>query len=74
MYQFLLLPLNQKQFNNWAGCKFNAAKLDLFCADKTIMSAAVIQCLRRINDISNSNLVRNTDAFLSQKEVGVPVD
>ena len=38
------------------------------------MSGAVIQCLGHINDISNSNLVRNADAFLYQKEVEVPVD
>ena len=66
--------ITQEQFNDWAGCEFNTAKLDLFGADKTIMSSAVIQCLRHISDISNSNLVRNADAFLSQKEVEVPID
>ena len=65
--------ITQKQFNDWAGCEFNPAKLDLFGADKTIMSAAVTQCVRHINDISNSNLVRNADTFLSQKEIEVPV-
>ena len=38
------------------------------------MSGAVVQCLRHVSDISNSNLVRNADTFLSQKEVEVPVD
>ena len=38
------------------------------------MSGAVIRCLRHINNISNSYLVRNADVFLSQKEVEVPVD
>ena len=66
--------ITQEQFNDWPGCEFNTAKLDLFGADKTIMSSAVIQCLRHISDISNSNLVRNADAFLSQKEVEVPID
>ena len=68
------IDITQKQFNDWADCEFNPAKLGLFGADKTIMSSAVIQCLRHINDISNSNRVRNADAFLSQKEVEVPVD
>ena len=59
------IDITQKQFSDWAGCEFNSAKLDLFGADKTVMSGAVIKCLRHINDISNSNLVRNADAFLS---------
>ena len=38
------------------------------------MSAAGIQCLRHISDISKNSLARNADVFLSQKEVEVPVD
>ena len=60
------IDITQKQYKDWAGCSFNPAKLDLL--------AAVIQCLRHTNDISNSNLVKNVDAFLYQKEVEVPVD
>ena len=66
--------ITQKQFDDWASCEFNSAELDLFGPDKSIMSGAVIQCLRHINDTSNSNLVRNADAFLSQKKVKGPVD
>ena len=72
MYQFLPLT-SLKKFDDWAGCEFNPVKLDFSVADKTITSGAVIQCLRHINDVSNSNLVRNADTFLSQKEVEVPV-
>lgn len=43
----------QNQFDDWAGCSFNRTKLDLFGADKAVMSTAVTQCLRNINDISN---------------------
>ena len=67
------IDITQKQFNDRPGCDFNPAKLDLFGADKTIMSAAVIQCFRHINNISNSTLVRNADTFLYWKEVEVPV-
>ena len=42
----------------------NPAKLDLFGLGKSIMSGVVIQCLRYINDISNSDLVKNADVFL----------
>ena len=54
--------------------KFNPSKLDLFGNDKALMSAAVVKCLRHINDISNSNVVRNTVGLLSRKEVEVPVE
>ena len=60
------IDITQKQFDDSTGCSFNPAKLDLL--------AAVIQCLRHTSDISNSNLVKNVDAFLYQKEVEVPVD
>ena len=42
------------------------------------MSDAVVKCLRHINDISNSNVVRNSNSnaysFLSRREVEVSVD
>ena len=68
------IDITQQQFNNWAGVDSNPAKLDLFGADKAIMSAAVVECLRHINNICNSNVVRNPEALLSKREVEVPVD
>ena len=68
------IDITQKQFDGWAGCEFNPENLDLFGPDKSIMYGSVIQCLRHINDITNSNLLRNAHAFLSQKKVEVPVD
>ena len=47
-----------------SGVNLNPAKLDLFGFGKSIMSGVVIQCLRYINDISNSDLVKNADASL----------
>ena len=54
--------------------QFNPSKLHLVGSDKALMSVAVIKCLRHINDISNSNVVRNADDLLSRREVEVPVD
>ena len=68
------IDITQKQYNDWAGCSFNPEKLDVLGTDKAVLSAAVIQCLRHINNISNSNLVKNADAILYQKEVEVLVD
>ena len=68
------IDVSQEQLNNWAVVEFNPSKLDLFGSDKALMSAAVVKCLRHINDISNSNAVRNTHSLLSRKEVEVPVN
>ena len=69
-----LIDVSQEQLNNWAGVEFNHSKLELFRSDKALMSAAVVKCHRHINDISNSNVVRNTNSLLSRREVEVPVD
>ena len=68
------IGITQQQLNNWVGVDFNPAKLDLFRADKAIMSAAVAECLRHMDDISSSNIGRNSEALLSTREVEVPVD
>ena len=68
------IDVSQEKLNNWAGVEFNPSKFDLFGSDKALMSAAVVKCLRHINNISNSNVVRNADGLLSRREVEVPVD
>ena len=40
---------------------------------KNTMNDAVIKCLKNMNDVSNSNIVRNADGLLSRKEFDVPV-
>ena len=60
--------------NTWAEINFNPAEFDLFGMNKTVMSYAVIKCLKYMNDISNSNLTRNADGVLSCREIDTPVD
>ena len=38
------------------------------------MTNVVEECLRHINDVSNSDIVSNADGLLSRREVDVPVD
>ena len=64
MYQFLPLTLLKSSLMIGPVVNLNPAKLDLFGLGKSIMSGVVIQCLRHINDISNSDLVKNADVFL----------
>ena len=76
--QYLLVSIStvnitEFQLNNWAGTKFHPSKLDLFGLEKN-MTNRVVKCLKHMNDMSNSNIVRNADSLLSRKEVEVPVD
>ena len=68
MYQFLPLT-SLKKFDDWAGCEFNAVKLDFFVADKTITSGAVIQCLRHINDVLIQILSETLTPFCLRKKL-----
>ena len=69
-----LIDISQNQLNTWADTDFNLAGLNLFEMNKTIMSNAVIKCLKYMNDVSNSNLARNTHGILSDTEVDIPID
>ena len=71
---FSPVDINQGQLDTWSGIKFDPSKLDLFGLEKSIMSDAVVKCLKQINNISNSNIVCNADGVLSRREVDVPVD
>ena len=68
------IDISQKQLNTWCGTKFDPSKLDLFDIECNTMSDAVVKCLKHINDISNSNIVRNRNGVLSRREDDVPVD
>ena len=68
------IDITQEQLDNWSGSKFDPPKLDLFCLEKNTMSDAVAKCLKDINNVSNSNIVRNANGLLSRNEVEVPVD
>ena len=68
------IDITQSQLNDWARTKFDPSKLNLFGLEINTMTDAVVKCLKHMNDVSNSNIIRNADDFLSRKEVEVPVD
>ena len=59
------IDLSQQQLNMWAGTSFDPSKLDLYGPDEKLITNVVEECLRHINDVSNSNTVRNADGLLS---------
>ena len=66
--------ITQSQLNAWAGTDFDPSKPDLFGIEKNTMADAVVKFLKHINEISNSNLVRNADGFLSRRKVEVQIE
>lgn len=46
---------------------FDLCKLDVLCAEKRLMTEAVLKMLTKTADISNSSLVKNADGLLSKK-------
>ena len=49
------------------------SRIDTYGLEKNTMNDAVINCLKHMNDISNSNIVRNAYGLFSRKEVDAPV-
>ena len=68
------IDVSQEQLDTWSGTKFHPSKFDLFGLEKNTMSNVVVKCLKHINEISNSNIVHNTDGGLSGRVVDVPMD
>ena len=69
-----LIDISQEQLNTWAGTTFDPSKLNLFNLEKNTVSDSVVKCLKYINDISNSNIVKNAGEVRSRREVDVPID
>ena len=45
--------------------QFDPSKLDYECLEKVKITKAVVKILKKIIDISNSNLIKNADGLLS---------
>ena len=68
------IDITEQQLDGWSRTKFDPSKFDLFGLEKNTISDVVVKCLKHMHDISNSNIVRNADGFLSIREVEVPID
>ena len=66
------VDITQFQLNSQSGIKSDLSKLNFFGLEKKTMADAVVKCLKHMNDVSNSNIIRNATGQLSRKEV--PVD
>ena len=67
------VDITQQQLNGWAKTSFDPSKLDTYGLEENMMTNAVIKCLKHMNDISSSNIIRNADGWLSRREVDAPV-
>ena len=53
---------------------FDQSKLDFECEEKQKISRTVVKMLKQVIDISNANLVKNSDGLLSKKNVDFDVE
>lgn len=47
---------------------FDPAKLDINCSQKKVVTKAIVEKRKLVADMSNSNIVRTVQCFLSKKE------
>ena len=54
--------------------QFDPSKLDYECKEKEKNTKAVVKMLKKVINISNSNLIKNADDLLSTQSVDKKVD
>lgn len=61
-----LLPTDvpEKTFETEHNILFDPSKVDIYYPEKKIMIEAVVKMLKKIADLSNSNLIKNADGIL----------
>ena len=71
-----LLPIDipEKTFEVEDNVQFDPSKLDYDCPEKEKITKAVVKMLKKIMQISNSNLVENADGHLSKRNVDEEVE
>lgn len=62
-----------KTFQRKDNVAFDSSKLVINCQEKEKISQSVVKMLKKITDLSNSNLTRNADGLFSQKSVDANV-
>ena len=71
-----LLPIDipEKTFEVEDNVQFDPSKLDYDCPEREKITKAVVKMLKKIMQISNSNLVENVDGRLSKRNVDEEVE
>ena len=65
-----LVPIEIQEDNfEIEGEKFDPSKLDFDSPEKHKMTEAVLTVLRKVVDLSNSNLVKNADGLLATRSI-----
>ena len=68
------IDIPESTFKTEKNVAFDPSKLNIYCPEKEIMTTAVVKMLKKIIDLSNSNLFNNADGLLSRKSTDVEVE
>ena len=61
------IDLAESSFETEDAISYDPSKLHSFCPEKKVMNKAVVKMLKKITDLSNSNLLRDANGLLSKK-------
>ena len=67
------IGIPEKTFERKDNVAFDPSKLVINCQEKEKMSQSVVKMLKKITNLSNSNLTRNADGLFSQKSIDANV-
>lgn len=64
-----LLPIDiqENTFETENNVAFDPSKPDIYCPEKEIVTEAVVKMLKKVTDLSVSNLINIADGLLSRK-------
>ena len=68
------VDIKKVELDKWAGQQFDPLRLDLYGDQKKVMTECIVEALKHICRISNSNIVQNADGLLSRRQEEIPVD
>ena len=68
------IHIPENSFGTENNINLNPSKLNIYCPEKLVMSEAIVKMLKKITDLSNSNLIRNANGLLSKKLSDIDVE
>ena len=68
------IDVNVNTFETENNVVFDPSILDTNCPEKEVMTQAVARMVQKITDLSNSNLINNSDGLLWRKSTNVDVE
>ena len=67
------VDIHENSFETENGISCDPSKLDFHCQEKEVMTMAVVKMLKKIQHLSNINLVKNADGLIASENIDFEV-